>query len=399
MEFPFEKIGHAEWRAQVDKELKGKPYEDFLVWRSIEGFDMESWQDQLPEMVPNLINSKEPWKAIEYINEQNATEANSKALASLMAGAEGVWFEKSFRGAAAEVAMKSIDQSYAPVFIKHETLLDFFGPTLKDGTQPVSADGDTLLLRGERLRERGATVIQEVALMLSQGIEALANIKSPSNILFSTGLGSSYLTELSKIRAFRWLWSSALMAEGHDAVNPEMIATNLTNEYSKTDEYTNVLRATSAGLAGAIGGATYIMIKPWDHHFSESSDFSSRITRNIQNLMKDEGRMDKNLNPSDGSFFIENLTSKIAELAWSEVQRIEKLGGFSSYVKSKQLLTDLDASRNEKLEAFTNSESILLGANKYPPVRPEDEPLIKGSEYQYLPDVVSLSYSLSKEEA
>ena len=103
MEFPFEKIGHAEWRAQVDKELKGKPYEDFLVWRSIEGFDMESWQDQLPEMVPTLINSKEPWKAIEYINEQNATEANSKALASLMAGAEGVWFEKSFRGAAAEV--------------------------------------------------------------------------------------------------------------------------------------------------------------------------------------------------------------------------------------------------------------------------------------------------------
>ena len=398
MEFPFEKIGHADWRAQVDKELKGKSYEDFLVWKSIEGFDMESWQDQLPEVVPTLIHCKEPWKAIEYINEKSATEANTKALATLMAGAEGIWFEKSFRGAAAEVAIRNIDQDFAPVFIKHETLLDYFRPTLKDGTLPISTDGETLLIRGERLRERGATVIQEVALLLAQGIEALAKSETQPTILFSTGLGSSYLTELSKIRAFRWLWSSVLTADGYDAANPQLLATNLTNEYSKTDEYSNVLRATSAGLAGAIGGATYVMMKPWDHHFSEPSDFSSRITRNIQTLMKDEARIDKNLNPSDGSFFIENLTSKIAELAWAEVQRIEELGGFSTYTLSKQLLSDLDDSRNEKLEAYMKDESILLGSNKYPPISPESEPIISASEYSYLPDVISLSHSLSKEE-
>jgi methylmalonyl-CoA mutase len=399
MEFPFEKIGRAEWRAQVDKELKGKPYEDFLVWKSLEGFNIESWQDQLPDIVPILIQNQEPWKAIEFINEPSATEANTKALASLMAGAEGIWFEKSFRGAAAEVAIRNIDQDFAPVFIKHETLLDYFGPTLKHGTDANSSEGDTLLIRGERLRERGATVIQEVALMLAQGIEALAKSETQPTILFSTGLGYSYLTELSKIRAFRWLWSSVLTKEGYDAANPQLLATNLTNEYSKTDEYTNVLRATSSGLAGAIGGATYVMIKPWDHHFSEASDFSSRITRNIQTLMKDEARIDKNLNPSDGSFFIENLTSKIAELAWAEVQRIEEFGGFSTYTLSKQLLSDLNESRNEKLEAYMKDESILLGSNKYPPISPDSEPIISGSEYSYLPDVISLSHSLSKEEA
>ena len=37
-----------QWRQRVEKELKGKSFEDFLVWKSIDGFQIEAWSNQLP---------------------------------------------------------------------------------------------------------------------------------------------------------------------------------------------------------------------------------------------------------------------------------------------------------------------------------------------------------------
>ena len=44
----FDKDTTKAWRARVERELKGKSFEDFLIWKSMEGFEIDSWQNKRP---------------------------------------------------------------------------------------------------------------------------------------------------------------------------------------------------------------------------------------------------------------------------------------------------------------------------------------------------------------
>lgn len=394
-ELPFEAFDTASWKALVEKELKGKSYEDYLIWNSLEGFNIEAWQDQLPVHVPQLPILEEAWKITEPVYDADAQKANQVALDALMNGAEAIWFDKGYLGAAAEVASKGIDQSAAPVFINGGDCFDPFRELLKS---EADADFDHsfshALLNGLRFRERGASAIQEVAFLIAQALE-FGNAKGfDSPLIFKVGMGPQFLTELAKLRALRWIWAGILKNEHQPVKNPNVIAVNLTNSYALNDEYTNVLRATSSGMSAAMGGAQFVMIEPWDRHQHHEGSFSQRVSRNVQTLLKEEGRVDKNLNPADGSYFIENLTATIATAAWEMVQEIQSAGGFSVYAKSCTLKTAIDKHRSKILDAYKSNERILLGVNKFQPADTKQEVASGADHYALLPDFLALPYEL-----
>lgn len=379
-----------QWRQRVEKELKGKSFEDFLVWKSIDGFQIEAWSNQLPGQLCQLRPLESPWKLLELVNNQDAQLANKSALHALMNGAEAVWFTKSFHGAAKEVATNGIDEKIAPVFISGNTICDPYHSLLKHGAQDEIKASTTQVINGHRLRERGCSVIQEIAFMLAQAIELCDTIGFDSSLYFKTGVGSGYLTETSKIRAIRWLWASALSLKNEGATNPSVIAQNLCIGYSKNDEHNNILRATTSALAGISGGAQFVGITPWDLGWNDSNEFSSRITRNIQNLLKDEARLSANLNPADGSFFIENLTTALAKKSWELVQTIIDYGGFSKYALDGKLAESIETERQRLVDAYKSQERILLNVNKYGSTKIEPENRPNYSSYKLLPDYLFL---------
>lgn len=374
------------WKARVQKELKDKPYEDFLVWKSLDGFEIEAWQNQLPENLPQIKPNAQPWKSLEPVYETDAQQANEAALAALMSGAEALWFEKSFQGAAAEVATNKIDTNIAPVFIKHMSFTDSHQDLLRKGESVAFEAGKMQLINGLRLRQRGANAVTEIALTIAQALEIGQQIGFETPMIFKLGYGSGFLTELAKTRALRWLWQSILANENQEITNPEIIACNLQIGYAHNDEHTNILRATTAGLSAVIGGAQYVMIEPWNKAWNESDKMAKRISRNIHNLMRDESKLDKNLNQADGSYFIENLTVAMAEKAWLLVQEIESKGGFSAFAKSGELKALLESERDQLIEAHKSGKKTLLGVNKFPPANAVEESAPKTSEYALLPD-------------
>lgn len=378
------------WKERVLKELKDKPYEDYLTWQSLDGFEIEAWQNQLPSNLPQIKPLAEPWKSLEPIYETDAQMANESALAALMVGAEAIWFEKSFQGAAAQVASNKIDTNIAPVFIKHVTLHDTHQNLLRNGEDIEIKLDKTNLINGLRLRQRGANAITEIALTIAQGIEIGQKIGFDKPLIFKLGYGSSFLTELAKTRALRWLWQSILKHENQEVKNPEIIACNLQIGYSKNDEHTNILRATAAGLSAIIGGAQYVMIEPWNKSWKSNDSKAKRISRNIHNLLRDESKLDKNLNQADGSYFIENLTVALAEKTWSLVQQIETKGGFSAYAKSGELKLLLETQRHQLIEAHKSGKKTLLGVNKFPNEKVVEESAPKTSKYALLPDFLYL---------
>lgn len=391
---PFISDSTESWKARVEKELKGKSFEDHLIWKSSEGFEIEAWQNTLPSPLASLPPLESPWKILEPIYATDAQTANSLALDALMHGAEGIWFYKSFMGAAAEVAGKVVDTKVAPVFVRGGNCIDPFRNLLKHGENQSIPEGVTLLLSGKRLRERGAGVVDEVAFLITQAIEIGNNAGFETPMLFHTGVGNAFLTEIGKLRALRWLWSSVLANEGKPLQSPSILASNLSITYAQNDEHTNILRATSAAMSSVLGGAQMVMTEPWNKGWKEDDAFSRRISRNIQTLLKEEGRLDKNLNQADGSYFIEHLTTVIATQAWKKVQHIEQAGGFTAYALAGTLRSYLEASGEHIRNSFLHGDRVLLGVNKFLPNEVKKEAEAKSSAYKLLPDVLSLPYEV-----
>lgn len=390
----FKKPDYTDWKNRVMAELKDKSFDDYLIWQSLDGFEVDAWQSAPPKICTTPPTNSKPWKIVEPIFEMDAQSANKTALDALNNGAESAYFFKKFLGAAAAVAVKNIDQEIAPIFIPDNTHHDLYKPLLKHAVRPDFSH-NRLMLDGARFRNCGAGPLEEAAYLIAQLIETNESADNLEMVLVKTGVGASYLTEIAKIRAMRWIFSSLKSQSTAKFPDIEIMSTNLTRDCAVNDEHTNILRATSSGFAAAVGGANYIMILPWDHHFNIGNRFSARISRNIQLLLKEEAHIDKNLNPADGSYFMENLTSAIAQIIWEKVREISSAGGFTAYATTGALKKHIETSQKVIISQYQKQQRILLGINKYPPSKLVSEPIPKASHYELLPAYMHLPSNLT----
>ena len=128
-----------------------------------------------------MIPGNASWKIVEPIYATDAQQANLLALQALNSGAEAIWYQKSFLGAASEVVSKDIDQNIARVFIYGGNIIDPYQSLLKTGDiLDIKNINTQCILDGNRLRERGANVIDEIALLLTQAIEFGSKTNFPS---------------------------------------------------------------------------------------------------------------------------------------------------------------------------------------------------------------------------
>lgn len=203
----------------------------------------------------------------------------------------------------------------------------------------------TVQVNASNFTNAGADVVMELAFSLSMGNEYLSVLTdrdiSPdtaaSKIKFSFGTGTNYFFEIAKLRAARLLWS--LITGGYDSVseiNRRMEIHSVTCGWNKTaeDPYVNLLRTQTEAMAAALGGADSITIDPFDKVSGITTEFSERIARNQQLILQEEAYFDKVADPAGGSYYIEMLTSIIADNAWKLFLDIENAGGFTEALKT-----------------------------------------------------------------
>ena len=83
-------------------------------------------------------------------------------------------------------------------------------------------------------------------------------------------------------------------------------------------------------------------------------------------VLKHESYFDKVENPSDGAYYIENLTSQLANKALILFKDIEANGGFLHQLKEGTIQKKIQESAQKEQELFDSGKEILLGTNKYP---------------------------------
>jgi methylmalonyl-CoA mutase len=97
-------------------------------------------------------------------------------------------------------------------------------------------------------------------------------------------------------------------------------------------------------MSAVLGGADSVTVEPFDKTFRKPDEFSERIARNQQLLLKEEAYFDKVADPAGGSWYIEKLTSVIADEAWKLFIEVEEQGGFVEALKNGSIHTRLNSS-------------------------------------------------------
>lgn len=236
----------------------------------------------------------------------------------------------------------------------------------------------------------GSYITQELGYALAWGNELIAKLTDAGfdaaevakKIKFNFGISSNYFMEIAKFRAARWLWAEIVAAyapkcprdcdnnkpDGMCRCAAKMNAHAQTSEWNMTiyDAHVNLLRSQTEAMSASLAGVDSITVREFDKIYKTPDEFSERIARNQQLLLKEECHLDKVVDPSAGSYYIENLTYSVADQAWKIFLAVEDKGGFYAVVKAGEVQDAVNAAGAKRRAAIATRRETLLGTNQYP---------------------------------
>ncbi|MBS4013872.1 MAG: methylmalonyl-CoA mutase small subunit [Bacteroidetes bacterium] len=232
-------------------------------------------------------------------------------------------------------------------------------------------------INGQNFHNAGAVVVQELAFTLAQANEYLAALTEKGlsvdditpRMRFTIAIGSNYFLEIAKIRALRILWGKIVeQYKPSDENSQKAFIHGECSTWNKTiyDPYVNMLRTTTEAMSAAIGGIDSFTVTPFDETFKKSDDFSYRIARNQQIILKEEAYFNKVVDPSAGSYYIENLTEMIAEATWKLFVEVETQGGFIKSVESGFIKNEIEKTCQQRDIDIAMRKQAFVGTNIYP---------------------------------
>ena len=227
------------------------------------------------------------------------------------------------------------------------------------------------------LNNAGAYIVQELGYALAWGNEYLQQLTdagvdvdlAAKSIKFNMGVSENYFMEIAKFRAARLLWAQIVKQyEPKNDDSCQMCVNATTSIYNQTlfDSYVNLLRSQTEAMSAALGSVHSMVVTPFDAPYEQATDFSERIARNQQLLIKEESHFDRIVDPSAGSYYIEHLTDALAQEAWKIFLKVEEEGGFLAAIKAGTIQGDINATNVKRHGDAAKRKEFLLGTNQFP---------------------------------
>lgn len=246
----------------------------------------------------------------------------------------------------------------------------------------------TILLDSTVYADSGANAIHDLGLALATANEYIKALMDKGlsieqiapHCQLNLSLGSNFFMEIAKVRAARLLWSELMKAYGASVENQKIWIHGITSAFNKTtyDPYANILRTTTEGFAGVIGGLDSLEITPFDEFIRPDEEFSRRIARNQQIILQEEAHFDKVTDPAGGCYYIETLTAQLSEKVWNLMQQIESRGGMYKALTEGWIQAEVLKTADEKISNLNKRKDVYIGVNMY--ANPLEPPLQQPSE-------------------
>ena len=387
----FSKVSSEEWKEKIIKDLKGKDFES-LIWKGNSKIDIQPFYAENNTDNPAVYPTSN-WRNCEFIKVNDVDVAINIALDALDKGADAIHFKISNGSKVdAKKIISSFDSETTLIFEIEIGAVAFaeIGATIEGFKGAILVHDNEELLEvaalikdqtkigiiiGSEFKETHNDGLQSIVRDLDYVLSKIGN--NPTfrhNIYLKNHIGSNYFFEIAKLRAIRMIWQGLL--EKYDVINLgkiRLLSEIEIKDIDGTDDDNKLLRATTGAMSAIIGGTAYLTVRPFDSVFKEGDDRQRRIARNISNLLKEESYLDKTLDPSHGSYYIENLTLELASKAWKKVfeTNFPKLEANNNLVEDTTFTTaeKIDVKRLYTKEESTNLEHLGFVAGIAPNLR------------------------------
>ena len=408
----FPPVSTEQWMERVTADLKGADFDKKLVWKNLNGINIQPCYNS-EDKITQLKNTGENSQAL--VNYRAVTvccseTGNTSAKKAIEEGINGIIFQ-IIGEVKVEELLKDIDLNNVTVsfelytnaiaftkelvaFAKgkdlkgyidtriisnYVTIGSFESNQIEIAAELIKLTADfpnfkALTISGTEFLDSGANQVQEIAYTLNalvflteqlkvKGV-AVQDVFSNLNILLAIGL--EYFVEIGKFRAFNNLLAEVAAKYGIADFSNTITAKTSIWSKSITDAETNLLRCTTEAMAAILGNVDGILIDAYDKEFKSVSDFSSRIAGNIITILREESYFGKVSNPVDGSYYIEEVSTKIAEKALELFKAIEAEGGFYKAFEDETIQQHIAEIRLQKLKLISQRRTAMVGINKYP---------------------------------
>ena len=407
----------AQWRAQVDKALKGGAF-DRLISRTLDGIEIQPLYGRNTDGGPPLARAQAgDWRALTRIDHADPQLANEQAKADLAGGAGGLHL--AFAGAvgaygfglpanagALREALAGVDLSGLALELDladQDMALPVAALIQQQGIAPGSAavsfglcaldengapdsgfavraktlaaqgfSGPLTIADARIVQGAGGSDGQELAYALAQGIAALRALEGAGftleaardAIAFRVAVDADFFASMCKLRALRRLWAQVESACGLEPKPVRVHAETAWRMMTRCDPWVNVLRATVAAFAAGAGSADSISVLPFTQALGLPDAFARRLARNSQLVLAQEAHIGAVADPAAGAGGFEALTKALCEKAWSLFQEIERAG--SLQLAQPMLLEAIGQTREARAHDVARRKEPITGTSAFP---------------------------------
>lgn len=391
----FETLSDEAWREKVIKDLKGRDFEETLVWEDEVGLNHQPYyrksdieNNKVVTGIQQAQKKNADWQTFQSF-QQNTEDIEGKIKMAIANGVDQIVLDSKLN-VSDEIlqsdTLKIYFKDYPDLTKVSSFYIDPIGSYLKSGeklapfTSPLveifkakqnTANDRFLLVDATVYKNAGANLVDELAFALQHAVEyfdlltenGLAANEIANRMIFKLAFGGSYFNEIAKGRAFRYLLSKLFSA--YELKQSAFVwGESNWSDLAHKDPYTNLLRTTTQSMSAVLANCDAISALSFDD-LGASSNLGIRMARNIQLILKEESYFAKVSDMAAGSYYIESLSAQIADKAWQRFLEIEDKGGLLNYFESGSLQNDLNKSIQQRLEKMKAEKRKVVGVNAY----------------------------------
>jgi methylmalonyl-CoA mutase, N-terminal domain len=227
------------------------------------------------------------------------------------------------------------------------------------------------------MREAGSNAVQELAFTFANAIEYIQTCVDKGlkvddfapRLSFFFCCTMEFFEEIAKFRAARRIYAN-IMKERFHAKNAKSWHLRFhvqTSGESLTAQQVdnNVIRVSCQALAAVLGGCQSLHTNSRDEALALPTEESVKIALRTQQVIATETGVAKTVDPIGGSYYVENLTSRIEEEVQKYLRKIDRMGGALAAIEKGFFQEEIRRNAyNMKKEVDTNKR-IIVGVNKF----------------------------------
>jgi methylmalonyl-CoA mutase N-terminal domain/subunit len=230
---------------------------------------------------------------------------------------------------------------------------------------------------GSHMKQAGSSCVQEAAFTICNGIayvEAclakgmrIDDFGESIELHFCTEM--DFFEEVAKYRAVRAVWTQLVRERfGGTTASAEhfrLHAATSGRPLTAQQPLNNISRITLQILAQVLGGCEQTRTASFDEALGIPTEEAARTSIRANQVIAYETGVPYTADPLGGSYYLETLTHEFRERIWTEIAKVDEMGGAVEATRRGYFQQELADGAYRDQVAVDSGEKVIVGVNRF----------------------------------